>query len=95
LTDKEREEVLAEKKKESLFTCVEKWLESFPELDEKNFNFSAKYEQAVLAMVKPFEDKSKQDGNEEGLKAIEMVLLLYYNLDSTVHAHQVHTLLEI
>jgi len=79
LTDKEREEVLAEKNKESLFACVQKWLESFPELNEKNFNFPAKYEQAVLAMVKPFEDRNKQDGNEEGMKAIEMVIttLLY------------------
>ena len=67
--------MLAEKKKESLFVCVEKWLNGFPELDENDFNFPAKYEQAVLAMVQPFEDANKQDKNEEGVKAIEMVSL--------------------
>ena len=59
MSDKEREEMEVEQKKVSLFTCIEKWLESWPELDEKNFNFPAKFEQAILASIKPDEDKQK------------------------------------
>jgi len=61
MSDKEREEMAAEQGKVSMFFCVEKWLENLPELDEKKFNFPAKFEQAILAMI-------KQEGETEEKK---------------------------
>jgi len=73
MSNREREEMAAEQKKVSMFTCVERWLESFPELDEKNFNFPAKFEQAILAMIKKEKDKAK---TEEDKQRVEKVYII-------------------
>ena len=73
MSDKEREEMEAEQKKVSIFTCVERWLESLPELDERNFNFPSKFEQAILAMLKQEEDRVKSEENTQNVEKVNKV----------------------
>jgi len=70
MSNREREEMAAEQKKDSMFTCVERWLESLPELDEKNFNFPAKFEQAILAKVKKEMDKAKTEEDKQRVEKV-------------------------
>ena len=75
MSKEELEEMKEEEKKDSLFVCVQRWLESLPELAE----FPGKFERAIKEMMEKRRNNIKRDGNkdyEKEIKKLEEVKLL-------------------
>lgn len=67
MSQEELEEMKAEEKKESLFACVQRWLENLPDLAE----FPGKFERAIKEMIERKQNSIKKDRNEDYEKEIE------------------------
>ena len=61
MSTEERDEMKKEEKKESLFACVQRWLESLPDLAE----FPGKFKRAIEEMIEKKKSNIKKDGNKE------------------------------
>ena len=76
MNKEELEEMKEEEKKDSLFACVQRWLESLPDLAE----FPGKFERAIKEMIEKKQNSIKKDGNqdyEKKIKQLEEVQLLF------------------
>ena len=80
----ELEEMREEEKKESLFACIQRWLETLSDLAE----FPGKYETAIKEMIEKKRNGLKKDGNknyEIEIKKLEEVCAV------AIYAFQYHT----
>jgi len=71
MSKEEREEMKEEEKKESLFACVQRWLENLPDLAD----FPGKYERAVKEMIKKKQEKGDYKNEMEKLKRVQLLYL--------------------
>ena len=62
MTEEEKKRMNEEQKKDTLFACVQRWLESLPELEK----FSEKYEKAIKNMIE--EKRSRPENNNQEKK---------------------------
>ena len=60
MSKEELEKMREEEKKESLFACIQRWLESLQDLAE----FPGKYERAIKEMMEKKRNGIKRDGNK-------------------------------
>ena len=61
MSTEELEEMKEEEKKDTLFSCVQRWLESLPDLAK----FPGKFERAVKEMIEKKRNSIKKDGTKE------------------------------
>ena len=61
MSTEEREEMRKEEKKDTLFACVQSWLENLPDLAE----FPGKFERAIKEMIEKKRNNIKKDGNKD------------------------------
>lgn len=80
MSEEEKEEMKEEEKKDSLFVCVQRWLENLPDLAE----FPGKYEKAIKEMLEKKRNNIEKDGSKEDyekkLKRLEEVHITSYIL---------------
>ena len=67
MSQEELEEMKVEEKKESLFACVQRWLENLPDLAE----FPGKFERAIKEMIERRQSSIKKEGNKDYEKEIK------------------------
>ena len=80
MSKEELEEMKDEERKDSLFACVQRWLENLPDLAE----FPRKYERAIKEMVAKKRNSIKRNGNKDyemEIKKLEEVCI------RTVHCY--------
>ena len=61
MSKEELEEMKEEEKKDSLFVCIQSWLENLQNLAE----FPGKYERAIKEMIDKKRNSIKRDGNKD------------------------------
>ena len=70
MSAEELEEMKEEEKKDTLFACVQRWLESLPDLAE----FPGKFERAIKEMLEKKRNSIKKDEKyEENIKKLDNV----------------------
>ena len=75
MSAEELEEMEEEKKKDTLFACIQRWLESLPDLAE----FPGKFERAIKEMLeKKRSSINKDEKYEENIKKLDKVCNLSY-----------------
>ena len=81
-------EMTEEEKKDTLFACVQRWLESLPDLAE----FPGNFEKAIKEMIDKEHNSIKKDGKKEDyekeIKKLEDVCSNTYYNSLSYHLHR-------
>ena len=84
MSAEELEEMKEEEKKDTLFACVQRWLEGLPDLAE----FPGKFERAIKEMLEKKRSSTKKDEKyEENIKKLENVYNLSHNFNLKFQHH--------
>ena len=82
MSKEELKEMKEEEEKDSLFVCIQRWLENLPDLAD----FPTKYEKAINEMMKK-KRNSITDGDKAGIERWEKVNSCVYGYSNIMHSY--------